>query len=90
MTETVDILVAFEHAIRTAREQPGQVPEVSQEWLEQAESALRDKDYLRVYGLAGELIRAHAQYRADFDVRAWLFDLRNAQHALRLRAAQVG
>jgi len=65
-------------AVETAKEQPGQVPEAPAGWIEQAQAALDSEDEAQVAACAETIVRAHSQYKADFDVKGWLFDLRQA------------
>lgn len=72
---------ALRAAIKTALEQPGQVPEAPAGWLQRAQGALDTQDHQAITDAAVEICRAHSQYRADFDVKGWLYDLRNARLA---------
>lgn len=71
---------ALQCAVDTAREQPSQVPERPVGWIEQAEAALESRDAIAILESANIIRRAHSQYRAEFDVKGWLYDLRNAHH----------
>lgn len=66
-------------AVRAAQEQPGQVPAVPQGWVEQARAALDAEDAGRISIAVDTILLAHSQYRADFDIKGWLYELRNAQ-----------
>ena len=64
-------------AIRTAKEQPGEVPELPDGWLERATSAISVPNARLIQACADELRSAHSQYRADFDIKGWLYDIRS-------------
>ena len=83
MAEIVSVEDALRSAVRTAQEQPGQVPVAPQGWVEQAQAALDVEDEGRISVAVGTILLAHSQYRADFDIKGWLYDLRNAVSAAR-------
>lgn len=64
-------------ALRTLEAQPREVPQVTQGWADRAQAALDENDELAMTACSFEIARAHSQYRAEFDIRGWLFDLRN-------------
>ncbi|MGA3979020.1 hypothetical protein ACI2UK_24495 [Ralstonia nicotianae] len=74
---------ALRSAVLTVQEQPNQVPEAPPGWLQQAQAALDDEDDGRISIAADTILLAHRQYRADFDIMGWLYDLRNAVRAAR-------
>lgn len=78
MAHTISVVDALRCAVLTAQEQPGQVPEAPSGWLQQAQDALDAQDVGRINTAVDAVLRAHNQYRADFDIKGWLFDLRNA------------
>lgn len=65
-------------AVTTAIEEPREVPAAPTGWLEQALTALKTGDAEQISVCVDTVLLAHSQYRAAFDVRGWLFDLRNA------------
>ncbi len=67
---------ALRCAVNTAKEQPGEVPERTPDWIERAQAALEAEDEDAILACANEIRNAHSQYRADFDVKGWLYDLR--------------
>jgi hypothetical protein len=78
VTRVVSLRDALYCAILTAQDQPREVPEAPAGWLEEAVRVVDvgDEDGIRVQAVA--ISRAHNQYRAEFDVKGWLYDLRNA------------
>lgn len=78
MAEIITVEDALRCAVRTAQEQPGQVPEAPPGWIELAQAALDDEDGSKISIAADTILLAHAQFRAEFDIRGWLYDLRNA------------
>lgn len=78
MAHNVSVEDALRCAVLTAQEQPGQVPEAPAGWLQQAQEALDAEDEGRISIAADTILLAHCQYRADFDIKGWLFDLRRA------------
>lgn len=68
---------ALRCAVNTAREQPAEVPYRSMAWIARAEAALDAADEAAIQACADDITLAHSQYRADFDEKGWLFDLRN-------------
>lgn len=83
MAEILSVEDALRSAVRTAQEQPGQAPAAPQGWVEQAQAALDEEDEGRISVAADTILLAHSQYRADFDIKGWLYDLRNAVRAAR-------
>jgi len=83
MEQTVSVEDALRCAILTAKHQPGEVPKAPAGWVEQAQQALDGNDEGRISVAADAILLAHAQYRADFDIKGWLYDLRNAVRATR-------
>lgn len=78
----MDRFVTLEDALRctvlTAKEQPSQVPEAPAGWLERAEAALAFEDDAQISAEARAIVRAHALYRAEPEMKAWLYELRIA------------
>ena len=70
---------ALRSAVSTAQEQPGQVPAAPLGWVKEAQAALEAEDAASISIAVDTILLAHAQYRADFDIKGWLYDLRNAQ-----------
>lgn len=56
-------------------------------WLGKAQQALETENDEQIQACAGEILRAHSQHRAEFDVKGWLFDLRNAVYKAPAHAA---
>ncbi|WP_420213379.1 hypothetical protein ACN8ZM_39870 (plasmid) [Burkholderia aenigmatica] len=83
MVQIVSVEDALRCAVQTAQEQPREVPEVPEGWLRQAKDALDAGDAGRISIAADTILLAHSQYRAEFDVKGWLYDLRNAVRAAR-------
>ncbi|WP_150609494.1 MULTISPECIES: hypothetical protein [Pandoraea] len=83
MTQTVSMEDALRCAVLTAKEQPREVPNAWAGWIEEAEDALDSHDASRIGDAVKSVLMAHTQYRADFDVKGWLYDLRNAARAVR-------
>jgi len=81
MPNIVSVADALRCAVLTAQEQPGQVPEAPPGWMQQAQDALEAEDDGRINIAANTIMRAHGQYRAEFDIKGWLYDLRNAARA---------
>lgn len=79
MTRVISLRDALRCAVLTAQDQPREVPNAPPGWLADATRVLADEDAegIRVQALA--VSRAHNQYRAEFDIKGWLYDLRNAQ-----------
>lgn len=67
---------ALRCAVDTAKEQPAEVPERAPDWIERAQTALDAEDAEAILACANEIRKAHSQYRAEFDVKGWLYDLR--------------
>jgi hypothetical protein len=78
MNRIVSVAAALSCAVDTGRDQPRDVPAAPASWVAEAQAALESKDPVRVRACADAILSAHSQYRADFDVKGWLFDLRNA------------
>lgn len=72
---------ALRGAVNTAIHQRSEVPCAPANWIEQAQAALDAEDEGAISVCADTILLAHAQCRADFDVKGWLFDLRNAHDA---------
>lgn len=70
---------ALRCAVETAKFQRSEVPELQEGWIANAESAINIDDQAAMAASADEILTAHIQYRADFDVKGWLFDLRLAR-----------
>jgi len=68
---------ALRCAVITAIERHSQVPAAPLGWVEQAQAALDAGDTAAMSICADTILLAHSQYRAEFDVKGWLFDLRN-------------
>ena len=64
-------------ALLTLEDQPIELPEVPEGWAARAQKALDSYDNDAIIFCAREILSAHSQYRADFDIKGWLFDLRN-------------
>lgn len=71
-----DLEAALRDALRTLEQQPREVPEVPDGWPTRALHALAAEDAQAIAACAMEIVVAHSQYRATFDVKGWLFDLR--------------
>ena len=80
MSTVPTIEEALRCAVATAKEQPSEVPARSSGWIEQADATLESGDAVSILNCANAIRRAHVQYRADFDLKGWLYDLRNAHH----------
>lgn len=78
MDRIVSVAAALQCAVQTLNEQPREVPVAPAGWAVKAQAALARGDNDQIQVCAGEILSAHAQYRAEFDVKGWLFDLRNA------------
>lgn len=78
MDRIVSVTAALQCALTTLNEQPREVPAAPAGWAVKAQAALDGADSDQILVCAGEILSAHAQYRAEFDVKGWLFDLRNA------------
>lgn len=78
MERIILVADALRCAVQTAQEQPREVLVVPAGWLAKARAAVDNKNDEQVHACASEILSAHAQYRAEFDVKGWLFDLRNA------------
>jgi hypothetical protein len=87
MDRIVSVAVALRCAVQTAQEQPREVPAAPEGWLARAQHAVDTENDDQIQACAGEILRAHSQYRAEFDVKGWLFDLRNAVHKAPAHAA---
>jgi len=87
MERIVTIADAIRCAIQTAQEQPREVPAAPAGWVDVAQAALDGGDALQIRAAADVILSAHSQYRAEFDVKGWLYDLRNAVHAAPAHAA---
>lgn len=87
MDRIVSVADALRSAVQTAQEQPREVPAAPEGWLVNAQRALETENDAQIQACAGEILRAHSQYRAEFDVKGWLFDLRNAVHKAPAHAA---
>lgn len=74
---------ALRCAVDTATHQRHEVPNAPGGWILRANAALHDEDEAAMKLAADDILAAHGQYRADFDVKGWLFDLRNAVAATR-------
>lgn len=72
-----ELEAALRDALRTLAQQPREVPEVPGGWPARAQQALDAEDAQAIAACAVELVHAHSQYRATFDVKGWLFELRN-------------
>ena len=77
MPAAITLESALRCAVITATEQRREVPEVPDGWVEQAQAALDASDEAAMSVCADTILLAHSQYRAEFDVKGWLFDLRN-------------
>jgi hypothetical protein len=78
MAQFITIEDALRCAVLTAQEQPGQVSDAPAGWLERAQAALDAEDEDRIRVEAHAIMHAHALYRAEPDVKGWLYDLRMA------------
>jgi hypothetical protein len=78
MERIISVADALRCAVQTAQEQPREVPAAPAGWRAKAQAALDNKNHEQVQACASEILSAHSQYRAEFDVKGWLFDLRNA------------
>jgi hypothetical protein len=67
---------ALRSAINTATEQPIEVPECPSDWIARAQTALDATDDDAMLACAKEIQKAHSEYRAEFDVKGWLYGLR--------------
>lgn len=74
--KNVTLESAVRSAIDTARDQRREVPELPADWIERAEAALESKNEAAILAVGREIATAHNQYRAEFDVKGWLYDLR--------------
>jgi hypothetical protein len=54
------------------------MPETPAGLAEKAQDAIDADDDVATMECAKEITRAHSQYRAEFDVKGWLFDFRNS------------
>lgn len=63
-------------AVDTATDQRREVPEIPLGWLTKAQLALDSFDEPAMLDCATTIAKAHGQYRAEFDVKGWLYDLR--------------
>lgn len=63
-------------AVDTATDQRREVPEAPAGWLQAAQLALDSNDEPAMLECATTIARAHGQYRAEFDIKGWLYDLR--------------
>lgn len=93
MDRIVSVADALRCAIQTAQEQPREVPEAPAGWAAAAQTALDAGDAEQIQACADQILRAHGQYRAEFDIKGWLYDLRNAvrnapAHAAAAKAVQ--
>jgi hypothetical protein len=70
---------ALRGAVETAKYQRFEVPELPDGWIVQTEKALDLADPVAMAASADQILAVHSQYRADFDVKGWLFDLRLAR-----------
>ena len=78
MERIISVAAALRCAVQTAQEQPREVPEAPAGWVAKAQAAVDTNNEEQVQACAREILSAHSQYRAEFDVKGWLFDLRNA------------
>jgi hypothetical protein len=67
---------ALQCAVNTLESQPREVPEAPKDWLARAKAALASKNKDEIVLLANEIAKSHSQYNAEFDVKGWLYDLR--------------
>lgn len=81
MNRIVSVAAALQCAVQTLAEQPREVPAAPAGWAEKAQAALDARNDEQVGQCAREILTAHSQYRAEFDIKGWLFDLRNAVHS---------
>lgn len=72
-----DLEAALRDAVRTLAQQPREVPEAPEGWQARTLQALEADDGEIIAACAMEIVHAHSQYRATFDVKGWLFELRN-------------
>lgn len=77
MAAEITLDAALRCALLTLKEQPTVVPAAPLGWHEMAEAALATSDADAMTACAREIASAHSQYRADFGIKGWLFDLRN-------------
>lgn len=87
MERIVSVTQALRCAVQTAQEQPREVPAAPEGWFADAQDALAKNDDTRIRASADAILRAHSQHRAEFDIKGWLFDLRNAVHSAPAHAA---
>lgn len=87
MERILSVHDALNGALQTAHEQPREVPAVPDGWAAKAQAALDSQDAEQIQVCAREILASHSQYRAEFDVKGWLFDLRNAVHKAPAHAA---
>lgn len=88
MPDVITLESALRCAVITATEQRHEVPEAPDGWGEQAQAAIDTGDEVAMSICADTILLAHSQYRAEFDVKGWLFDLRNVCfEASRIRRA---
>ncbi|KVD92933.1 hypothetical protein WS63_07820 [Burkholderia stagnalis] len=83
MERVVSIEDALRGAVHTAEEQPRELPAVPHGWLLQAKAALAAEDQAGIRIAADTILMAHSQYRAESDIKGWLYELRNAVRAAR-------
>ena len=76
MSKLPTLRAALQCAIDTAKEQPREVPECPAGWLARAEAAVAGPNDALVELRAREIAGAHTQYPAEFDRKAWLYELR--------------
>jgi hypothetical protein len=78
MEKAISLVEAVRCALLTLEEQPAQVPQIPKGWAAKARAALNSKVTEEIKICALEIAKAHSQYRAEFDIKGWLFELRIA------------
>lgn len=71
-----NLATALRSAINTAIEQPSEVPELPPGWLAEANAAIDTYSHSAMCYAAQTILSAHSQYKADFDTKGWLHELR--------------
>lgn len=71
-----EISSALRCTLLTLAEQPREVPQAPTGWSVRTQAAIDKNDESAVMDCAIEIVQAHSQYRAEFDSKGWLFDLR--------------
>ena len=78
---------ALRCAVSTAETQPSAVPACPDGWLERARAAADSDDREAIRACAEEIWKAHHGYRAEFDIKGWLYELRISIDTLKAQEA---